>query len=86
MANKALHLTAVPLRSTTAGELGRWAGRRKTERRAGPRQAQGRSVRRSVAHTGRFADDSAQRSRQWSRRRVGSSSIAADIQPSTMHR
>ncbi len=25
MANKALHLTAVPLRSTAAGELGRWA-------------------------------------------------------------
>jgi len=25
MANKALHLTAIPLRSIAGGELGRWA-------------------------------------------------------------
>jgi len=28
--NKALHLTAIPLRSVAAGELGRWAGKIET--------------------------------------------------------
>lgn len=39
--NKALHLTAIPLRSIAAGELSRWADRRRMNCRPSPSKQQG---------------------------------------------